>query len=135
MEKREIKFRGFSADSNKWIYGYLNKPFDDITQIIEKIPSNASQMSLIVNGSEGQFTGLLDKNGKEIYEGDIVGFIEDYKSDSLGLVIYNIKTCGFIIEKINTTDIFKHIHIFQGKCEVIGNFFQGSDLLYNLHNK
>lgn len=68
----EIKFRGFSPDLNKWVYGSLHKPFDDVTQIIQRIPSNASQMTLVVNGSEGQFIGCKDLNGIDIFRGDIV---------------------------------------------------------------
>lgn len=125
--KREIKFRGFSSDSNKWIYGYLNRPFDDVTQIIEKIPSNASQMSLIVNGSEGQFTGLFDKNGKEIYEGDIIDCYQVYDSDFLGVVVF--KTYRFLIKKINPTNNIEYVNFFTEKCEVIGNVYEDSKLI------
>lgn len=139
MERREIKFRGFSSDSNKWIYGYLNKPFDDVTQIIEKIPSNASQMSLVVNGSEGQFTGLFDKNGKEIYEGDI--FYHTPYEGSYWTVDFNgslvwcywvscfgvkVERDYYALNKLIETGFLNHI-------EIIGNIYEDSEsiLLYD----
>lgn len=132
--KREIKFRGFSSDSNKWIYGYLNRPFDDVTQIIEKIPSNASQMSLIVNGSEGQFTGFLDKNGKEIYDGDLVkdGSIKyPYLKE-----VYWDDRFQWSLRLINNGNQFagslsgdKYIVPKEMKIEVIGNIHENSELL------
>jgi uncharacterized phage protein (TIGR01671 family) len=133
---RIIKFRGLSSDSGKWIYGYLNKPFEDLTQIIENTKSNASQMSLIENDTEGQFTGFIDVNGKEIYEGDIVRSIKGFYSSKIAEVVWMEKRCAFyfISNGCGTDIVNRNPHqsaykINSYKVEVIGNIHETPYLL------
>lgn len=93
-----------------------------------------------------QFTGLIDKNGKEIYEGDVVNVAEDYRSPS-GL---SIKSGNYEISfehgrfTIGGRDGFEAI--FTGveiapernkvnRLEVIGNIYENRDLLNVKNNK
>lgn len=67
---REIKFRGKSKISGKWVYGDLVRlPEDEHT--ITTIFKNVGYCEVDPD-TVGQFTGFTDKKGKDIYEGDIV---------------------------------------------------------------
>lgn len=75
-----------------------------------------------------QFTGLLDKNGKEIYEGDIV--LVDGKF--IGQVFWNKFSCGFRYASTPDTDIEKthFLNTFaQSFYEVLGNIYENPEIL------
>lgn len=68
---REIKYRG-KTKSGKWVYGSLLIGWAGTCQIWEKDEDNALHNYLVDANSVSEFTGLRDKNGKEIYEKDII---------------------------------------------------------------
>jgi uncharacterized phage protein (TIGR01671 family) len=80
-----------------------------------------------------QYTGLKDKNGKEIYEGDIVEFQDDSSPDDNGeygmirdVVVYNSLTAQFMI---NSKKAYIGLEYSKNFMEVIGNIYENPNLL------
>ena len=66
---REILFRGKRVDNGEWVYGLLCRVGDTYANIVEK---STEVMCTVLTNTIGQSTGLTDKNGKKIFEGNIV---------------------------------------------------------------
>ena len=121
--KREILFRGKRVKDGKWVEGLLTK---DIKGHI-RIQYNPRYFSVVVNPeSVGQFTGMTDKNGTKIFEGDIVK--EQYKAYER---IYNVFWDeDYFVFRAKSKDYSYHLdEIIPSHCEVIGNVFENKELL------
>ncbi|MDR0979485.1 MAG: YopX family protein [Lachnospiraceae bacterium] len=125
---REILFRGktFTKEDYEWIYGYLYKE-KEVLCISDDIYEIKGQV--ILKDTVGQFTGLLDKNGVKIFEGDIVKFT-DYTNnengcegfDNIGAVEYG--EFGFDITNRNYVDLDDTLCT----VEIIGNIYDNPEL-------
>jgi uncharacterized phage protein (TIGR01671 family) len=123
---REILFRG-KTYSDKWVYGYLLKGSMDNDFYIQE---NVGGTPFWINPETvGQFTGLTDKNknGKKIFEGDIVKFEHPaYEEEIIGVVDWEENEVGFVIRLKEEYEIIGYSSEFY---QVIGNIQDNPELL------
>lgn len=116
--KREIKFRGLNKENNQWLYGYFFKYPNGRNVICESDISYGE----VCPSSVGQYTGLKDDSGKEIYEGDIVSILY-WK----GVVVYDNEFASFKIRCGGSNMDIKFFFAYGGK--IIGNIHGNPELL------
>lgn len=142
---REILFRGKRVDNGEWVYGfYANIPEHHIDKLSGKdfiVSINNGLLMEVLPETVGEYTGLTDKNGKKIFEGDIVKYdLWDDKFDYCEVKFgyfyaamdsYNGgPALGFYLADINgkaddrgfSKNMYKYI-------EVIGNIYDNFELL------
>ena len=120
---RRIKFRGKSKDTGEWLYGALI-PNGKKSACIAPF-KKALALESVKPETVGQFIGLLDKNGKEIYEGDIT------KADSGEIyeICWYDDLASFMGEMVYNEKPFMLFDIETAKQTVIGNIHDNPELL------
>lgn len=147
---RDILFRGKRTDTGQWVFGqYFAR--DDYTVILTKKGAVYKGRNQFYHGisltafdvdpdTVGQYTGLTDKNGKKIFEGDILAVeqisdsIEHFESPVK--CPYNVVVkwdkCSWMWETIGTARK-RYLHFPEAwlfrKCKVIGNIHDNPELL------
>lgn len=135
---RTIKFKG-KTKQGEWVIGYyVGKSSLDEVAILP--PPNVNYDIGYINDSEcyyciadtlGQFTGLYDKNGKEIYEGDVLRWDVNNRlyvvTFEFGMFYTSVEECdevmlgGFPLHRLTVSE--------DGECVIVGNIHDNPELL------
>lgn len=139
---REILFRGKkSSEKNDWMYGYLIS-HEAIRSYDEH--NNPTHSYIVDKNTIGQYTGLQDKNGKKIFEGDIIKLVEPkLKTEWNAIVEFGnpngVYDWGYQLKPITNNAIkygynldilcwvgMEDVNVY---CEVIGNIYDNPELV------
>lgn len=119
---REILFRG-KTSRGLWVFGYLQPSIYKDAMLIQDVEAN---LRVIIPETVGQFTGLVDKNGKKIFEGDIF----KYADRTVYTVYWSENRLGFYAfeNETNRKDMDGNYlgNFYGSRCEIIGNIFDNS---------
>ena len=138
---REILFRGKNTDNGKWEYGSLLSPdeFNENPHIVyidylNEYGEIGEISAPVIPETIGQYTGLTDKNGVRIFEGDICRF-KRFNDIHVGEIVFNVTTASFVMRYQSIVGAYgekatqKMLLSVCDDIEVIGNIHDNPELM------
>lgn len=144
---REIEFRGKLSHSGEWVFGNLLKidgkyhivTESDMCEDGHHIRQESDTPTWVDQDTVGQFTGMRDKNGRKIYDGDIVRRKDSaYGMEDTGVVKFCCSLGAFVLESENRGRTYRAVFKKgfsdnDGKCTVDGTYTY--EVVGNIHEK
>lgn len=131
---REILFRGIRKDTHEWVYGFYVEYFDGKRNVpcISVVDAHVITGALcyeVIPETVGQYTGLKDKNGRQIFEGDILK-----EKQSNQALIFTVDWCEDCAMFVTPCKNFKSLEFdfttsYGEQFEIIGNIHDSAELL------
>lgn len=116
---REIKFRG-NTNSGNWFYGDLWQSGGKSFIVHPDYPTYEVNIE-----SVGQYTGLLDINGKEVYEGDVVKWADWEKVEQITPLEWDVVMCRFVCRYKNG---YWRMFGSEFSVEIVGNIYENPEM-------
>lgn len=131
---REILFRGKNVIGGQWLNGDLIHTTTGKAPMIRTHGKNSAISHMVDPDTVGQYTCLTDKNGKRIFEGDIIKIPDDY--DTYGMnagEVYEVYFGfgGFRLKPKYRKNARGYFLEDSGEVEVIGNIHDNNELLHD----
>lgn len=143
--KREILFRGKGIDNRDWVEGYLVEKIDADTGlpdvfIVDRYEFSQSEeyngrmcdsMHIVDPATVGQYTGLKDRNGVRIFEGDVLSTENGtFSNTGMGQIMFrNGIWLSYYGQDALNRDCFDELHAVCNSREVIGNIHDNPELV------
>ena len=136
---REILFRGKRTDNGEWVYGYYTKARDYLNgkemhiifpPDVEAFPHcEFAEYEEVIPETVCQYTGLTEKNGRKIFEGDILGgFLDEDYPEHKTIVTVEWHECMWVTHQGNYhPDLLEKSDL--DDFEVVGNIYDNPELL------
>ena len=137
MEDRYL-FKAKRLDNGEWVEGYLSYPFctkkgNESYYFYAKDSLGFFCRCVVDASTICQCTGLKDKNGKLIWENDVVAYWDTYstengyaEADCIGRVVWDAETISFQVTNRLSAESWE---VLGGECKVIGNAIEHPELL------
>lgn len=147
---REILFRGKRVDTGEWVYGSFVpdllevfngfEELDGFIKPFEKTPDKR-RMVEVERSTVGQYTGLTDKNGVKIFEGDILHFVNTYRNANNEWhctveFLNGAFVCRYIESEghLGEYNHFNSWNVPKVQWDVIGNIYDNPELLQEMNH-
>lgn len=134
---REILFRGKRKDTGEWVIGSLVRHAPDEYHIVNIIVCRGGDeiedSFPVIIDTIGQFTGLTDKNGKYVFEGDILAQLDRHDKTSLIRAVQYEMSCGSCCTQVFGFGASGELHLdfirLDEPFEIVGNIHDNPELL------